>query len=163
MKTRSILLSLVLVFSLSNITFAQSFTEKITYEEFVTWANNQDIDAYTLHRTEQTPDENFGDDPYYAVAFLPDDNTTNLMISISEIHTFTNYLTMPKYKDQPTFEINGHSAVYLPNNADYSTSMLWVEMPELDANVMILKSPIRSQEELIGIFNSLDFDSLIED
>ena len=163
MKTRSILLSLVLVFSLSNITFAQSFTEKITYEEFVTWANNQDIDAYTLHRTEQTPEEDFGENPYYAVAFSPDDNTTNLMISISEIHTFTNYLTMPKYKDQPTFEINGHSAVYLPNNADYSTSMLWVEMPELDANVMILKSPIRSQEELIGIFNSLDFDSLIED
>jgi opacity protein-like surface antigen len=160
MKTKSIFLTTFIIFAFFASSFGQSFTENVSFPEFETWVKSQNISGYNFYSTDQSSSEEEIRDSFYVGIFETNDDTQPLRIALHDISTFNDYLNYEQYKNQQTYMLDGQTAVYLPDDSEHSSSMLWVELPEINANLVIIKAPMLPQNKLEEIYHSLNLEGI---
>lgn len=138
---------------------AQQFYEKLSFTKYEKWINNIKIPEYKFYAVEKEGEAEYNETVKYKATFIKG-QTDRLSINLGSIGEFNSILTMAKQKGERIFKIKSCEMVYVPLDAQFSSSFLAVKLLEINACLTMHFVPLQSKEEVLEIFSNFDFSKL---
>lgn len=157
MKIKISLITSMLV--LSFFLRAQDFTEKLSFDEFKVWMNEVHLDGYNYTEADMEGDPDFPHELSYSASFVKG-QMNGVSVNVEYLDGFESYKMMSSYNGYEAYKYKDHNVIYIPNEkGKYTYSFLTIELPEINACVALMASPLLDKASLEGIADELEIFS----
>jgi len=140
---------------------AQEFYENLPFPDFENWAQTTNVVGYRFYSSEKDGEPEYGEKVKYKAAFIKG-QTDRLSVYLESKGSFSSYSSTAKQKDGGVeFESKGYKMAYIPLQAQYSSSFLAIEIPKLNACLVLHFVPLKGKDEALKTFSNIDLSKLI--
>lgn len=150
-------LAFIVITTLSN---AQQFHENLSFAKYEKWINSTKIPEYKFYAVEKEGEAEYNETVKYKATFIKG-QTDRLSINLESKGSFSSFSSTAKQKDGGIeFESNGYKMAYVPLNAKYPSAFLAIEMPKINACLVLHFVPLKSKEEALKLLTNIDLSKL---
>ncbi len=140
---------------------AQEFYEKLPFSDFENWAETITVAGYEFYATEKDGEPEYGEKVKYKATFIKG-QTDRLSVYLESKGSFSSYISTAKLKDGGVvFESEGYNMAYIPLQAKYSSAFLAIEIPKLNACLVLHFVPLKRKDDALKTFADIDLTKLI--